>query len=108
MTLARLQVPTPGEHEDDVTVITLDGERVPGKANQMGIELQGIFDKIGQHHLALDLCNLTQINGETLGMLVRLHRKCLACGWKRTLHNVHPQLEEVFEVPKLDTVLDIR
>jgi anti-sigma B factor antagonist len=108
MTLPRLRVQTTVAPEDDVTVVTLDGERVSGEANPIGGELQGILDASGQRHLALDLCNVTQIDGEALGMLIRLHRKCLAGGWKLTLHNVHPLLDEVFEVTKLDTVLDIR
>jgi anti-anti-sigma factor len=96
------------EHEEDVTVITLDRDGVARDVNPSAKELQGITDEISPHHLALDLCNVTRINGEGLGVLILLHKQMVDAGGKLTLHNVHPHLNDVFEVTKLDTIFDIR
>jgi anti-sigma B factor antagonist len=107
MTWPRLWVPTTVAHEEDVTIITLDGDGVVGHVNPFVKELQGITDERSPHHLALDLCNVTQINGEGLGILILLHKQMVDAGGKLTLHNVHPHLNGVFAVTKLDTIFDI-
>jgi anti-anti-sigma factor len=58
-------------------------------------------------HLLLDFTNVERVSSEGLGALVGLHKRMRLGGGRLTLFNLCPQLYEVFEITRLDTLLRI-
>jgi anti-anti-sigma factor len=56
----------------------------------------------------LDFAGVDYVNSRELGALVVLNRKVKASGGRLALVNVGPFVAGVFDVTRLDTILDIR
>jgi anti-sigma B factor antagonist len=56
----------------------------------------------------MDLGNVTYLNSSALGLLLRLHKRLRDRGGRLVVSNLAPQVYEVFEVTRLNTLLDIR
>jgi anti-anti-sigma regulatory factor len=63
--------------------------------------------KIGPHTLVLDFDTVEYVSSEALGKLLKLNKRVQANGGRLFMCNVHGVLE-VFEVPGLQTILNIR
>jgi anti-sigma B factor antagonist len=70
--------------------------------------LLNVAEQQAQGPVILDMGNVVALSSVALGALVKLHRRLKALGRRLTLCNLSPEVYEVFEVTRLDTLLDIR
>ncbi|MCI0701627.1 MAG: STAS domain-containing protein [Planctomycetia bacterium] len=59
-------------------------------------------------HLLLDLGEVTLITSVALAKLIALNGRLRATGGRLTLYNANPIVRQVFQVTRLDTVLEVR
>ena len=95
------------EHVDDVTIVTLTDDSAAKEDNPIARELAGLGDEVGQGHLLLDFSKKQTIRSVELATLISLHNKRRASGGRLTLAHVNPHIREVFQVTRLNTILDI-
>ena len=97
------------ETVDDVAVVKLTGKNLDDSNTQaVGEQLLRLVDEPGRRHLQLDLGNVEYVGSMGLAKLVALHKKVRAVGGQLTLINVDHFVYEVFQVTRLNTLLDIR
>lgn len=95
------------ERGGDFVIMTLLGAADRTEMNMIAKELAGFPGFAGPHHLLLNFTNLTYINSDELGTLIGLHKKMKAAGGCLTLFNVSELIKEVFEITRLDGLLNI-
>ena len=88
---------------------------VVGYADLRGPELNNIdesFERASQKRraatLQVDLAHVQFLTAAALGKLVSIHIKLRDLGKRLLLTNLSAQLFEIFEITRLDTLLDIR
>jgi anti-anti-sigma factor len=93
---------------NDVAVVKF-GTRSLEEARIHAIEshLWRLVDEFGHGKLHLDFSNIQVLTSTGLGKLVTLHKKVRNKGGSLSLHNVNPLVYELFEVTRLNTLLDI-
>jgi anti-sigma B factor antagonist len=74
----------------------------------IGDQLFRLIDELGRRKLHLDFSKVELVSSSGLGKLVALHKKLQAVGGHLTLYNLRERTYEVFEITRLDTLLDIR
>jgi anti-sigma B factor antagonist len=79
-----------------------------GKAEVVGERLCALADQLGPCTLLLDFSNVGYVSSALLGLLIRLHKRLGAAGGRLRLRNLSPRVYEVFEVTRLNTILDVR
>jgi len=91
------------EHVDGLVVVRI-GPKALSDSNILAVaaQLARLVDEEGQHNLHLDLGSMG------LAKFLALHKKVRALGGHRALVNVDALVYEVFQLTRLNTVLDIR
>jgi len=95
------------ERAGKVTIITFTAGAIRDVENVLARELGGSTTEIADHHLLLDLGNVTYLNSVELGTLISLHKRMAAAGGRLTLFNLSPLVLSVFTTCHLDTLLSI-
>jgi anti-anti-sigma factor len=100
------------DHEavDNVTVVHFTGVNVSldeETITSIRDALDALVDEAGQSRLLLDFANVTYISSMGLAMLVTLHKRLHANGRLLTIHNLTPQVHEVFTATRLDKFLHL-
>jgi anti-anti-sigma factor len=88
------------------TVLTPD--LTEDHAEALGEELYRLVEGAARPRLRLDLAHVRSLTSGVLGQLVGLHRRVRACGGELVLLNVTGIVYRVFEVTRLDQLLDVR
>ena len=98
-------------HEaDDVTVVHFTGIKVSldeETLTSIRDQLYALVDATNQPRLLLDFSNVDYISSMGLAMLLTLHKKLLASGRLLTIHNLTPQVHDVFKATRLDKFLHL-
>jgi anti-anti-sigma factor len=110
--LSEFQSPyTDAEAADGVLVVhftgasaALDEETI----QRLHDRLTALADESSQNQLVLDFGNVEYVSSRALGAFVNLQKKLLAAGRRLALHNLSPEVHEVFMVPRLDKFLNVR
>jgi anti-anti-sigma factor len=71
-------------------------------------QLWRLVDEFGHGKLHLDFSDIQALTSTGLGKLVSLDKKVRNKGGSLSLHNVNPLVYELFEITRLNTLLDIR
>ncbi len=95
------------ERAGNVTIITFSPGTVRDVENVIARELAGLTDGLGDHHLLLDLGNVTYLNSVELGTLISLHKRVESGGGRLTLFNLRPLVRKLFTICRLETLLAI-
>jgi len=100
------------DHEavDHVTVVHFTGINVSldeETITSVRDALDALVDETGQSRLLLDFANVNYVSSMALATLVMLHKKLHANGRLLTIHNLTPQVHEVFKVTRLDKFLHL-
>jgi anti-sigma B factor antagonist len=96
------------ENGDNALVVKLIHKNLDeSNAQAVAEQLFGMIDGLGQRQLRVDLGEVQLLTSTGLGKLVALHRRVKAAGSELTLHNVNELVYEVFEVTRLNTILNI-
>jgi anti-sigma B factor antagonist len=74
-------------------------------AAELAREFGGLAE--GPQHLDLDLAGVVFLSSIALAQLVALHRKAASAGGSLVLRNARPDISRVFELTRLDRILDI-
>jgi anti-anti-sigma factor len=77
-------------------------------ADDVGAELARLVEGRERPRLSLDLGGFDLLSSIALAKFVALDRRVRSAGGSLTLFNVRPLVRKVFEVTRLDTVLDVR
>jgi anti-anti-sigma factor len=75
--------------------------------NMLANELEGRTDGLSKCHLLLDSANVESLGSVEIGSLITLHKKMAASGGRLTLFNLKAEVNEVFTITKLHTLLGI-
>ena len=94
----------------DVTVINFVDRKILDEQNIqiIGEQLFGLVDESARKRLLLNFSNVEYMSSAALGKLITLNKKVQAAGGKLVLCNIIPQIKEVFEITKLNKLLNIR
>ena len=84
--------------------LVLDEQNTP----LVGEQLLALVGRLRPDGLLVDFGNVAYLTTTALGLLLRLRKALHAWGGRLTLRHVNPQLYEVFEVTKLNTLFDIQ
>lgn len=99
------------ETEDvgDVTVVKFIDKRILDEQNiqLIGDQLVGLVDEDGKRKLLLNFANVEYLSSAALGKLITLNKKVKAVSGQLKLCNIKPEIYEVFEITKLNKVLQI-
>ena len=87
-----------------LTTTTLDESNL----HAVGEQLLRLVDEPGRHKLHLDLESVQYIASMGLAKFIALHKKLQTMGGHLTLCNVGASVYEVFQVTRLNTLLDVR
>jgi DNA-directed RNA polymerase subunit RPC12/RpoP len=61
----------------------------------------------GAGRVVADFSGVTVVDSAALGRLLTLHRKCQQAGGRLTVRGVRPEVRELFQLTKLDRILDV-
>jgi anti-anti-sigma factor len=80
--------------------------------NEAGIQriykdVVDVIEKTDQSNVIIDFQCVQFMSSAALGMLVRIHKKCKQFDIVLKLCNIAPEIRKVFEITRLDKVLDI-
>ena len=89
---------------DSVEVLCLEGWIVNGDTDTLRSAVQLIS---GASDIILDLSNVTLVDAHGLGVLLQLREQAFAHGMHFELINVNASLSRVFQITRLNTVLEI-
>ncbi len=73
---------------------------------QVGSDLAGLADQLGQGELHLDFGAVTYLSSSVLGKLVALHRRVTGEGGRFVLTNL-AAVYDLFSIARLDTLMDL-
>lgn len=93
-------------HEDDVTVVDVEGELVVGNRRELKEEVVSRLEQ-GDEKFLLDFAGASYIDSSGLGVLVSLSKKIREGGGELRLSGLDEDLETLFELTKLDTLFQI-
>src|SRR5437762_10420313 len=94
----------------DVTVVSFTDRKILDEQNIqiIGEQLFSLVDELGRRKLLLNFGNVEYLSSAALGKLITLNKKLQGVNGKLILCNIHPQIYEVFEITKLNKLLNIR
>ena len=97
------------EMVDDVARVILTQKYLDdSNVHLIGEQLYHLIDQHSRRKLCLDFSRVEVVTSAGLGKLVALHKKMQTVGGHLTLNNVRERTYEVFEITRLDTLLDVR
>lgn len=93
-----------------VTVVTFTDKKILDEQNIqiIGEQLFSLVDEQGKKKLLLNFTNVEYMSSAALGKLVTLYKKTQAGGGKLVLCSIHPDIQEVFEITKLNKLFNIK
>src|SRR5437660_11613469 len=97
------------EEIGDVTVVNFIDRKILDEQNIqiIGEQLFGLVEE-GRRKMLLNFGNVEYLSSAALGKLITLNKKLQTAGGRLILCNIHPQIYEVFEITKLNKLLNIR
>jgi anti-anti-sigma factor len=97
------------EHTQDVTIVTLNDERILHDEQIKEIEksIMLVVEQARRLDMILDFCYVKFMSSSFLGLLVKIHKKMCERKGRLQLCNVDPNLYKIFEITQLNKVLDI-
>jgi anti-sigma B factor antagonist len=93
---------------DMAVAVIIPSKLDDSNAEPISQQLSALAEVSEQKNLDVDLGNVRYLDGGAMGKIVGLHRKVRAAGGRLRLLNVEGPVYEVFQVTKLDTILDIQ
>jgi anti-sigma B factor antagonist len=98
------------ENVGDVTVVHFKDKSILEEQNIQFIaeQLLDLVGARGARKIMLDFRSVEYLSSAFLGRLVELHSKVHAAGGRLVLCNVAPQIQEFFEITKVNKLLDIK
>lgn len=87
--------------------LVLSGRIYADVAPELKQELLGLVDK-GLKKLVVDACALEQIDSSGLNVFVHVLKKIRPEGGRIVFFGLNENLERVFEITKLDTVMEVK
>ncbi|HEV3259396.1 MAG TPA: STAS domain-containing protein [Gemmataceae bacterium] len=96
---------------DQVTTVHFTGARVvidEASAPALFQQLSDLARAVRPGQLVLDFGNVAYLSTVMLATLVRLHKILETAGGRLVLCNLSPDISKVFEVTRLNVLLDIR
>ena len=94
--------------EGPVTVVRFTEKHLnDSNIQQIGEELSGLADQLGQGELHLDFSEVQYLSSVVMAKLLTLHKRVTREGGRFVLTNVDA-LYEVFSVTRLDKLMDVR
>jgi anti-sigma B factor antagonist len=97
------------EVKGEIRIIFLDVQRLVDQASidQCYREAVEFLDKSEEKHVLLHFGRVAFMSSATLGMLVRLNKKCKEYQISLKLCNISPDIAQVFKITGLDKVFSI-
>jgi anti-sigma B factor antagonist len=94
----------------DVTVVNFIDKKILDEQNIqiIGEQLFRLVDDLGRTKLLLNFGNVEYLSSAALGKLITLNKKVNSSGGKLILCNIAPNIYEVFEITKLNKILNIQ
>lgn len=94
----------------EVTVVNFVDKKILDEQNiqVIGEQLFRLVDDLGRTKLLLNFSNVEYLSSAALGKLITLNKKVNATGGKLILCNIAPNIYEVFEITKLNKILNIQ
>lgn len=94
----------------DVTVVNFTDRKILDEQNIqiIGEQLFSLVDELGRRKILLNFGNVEYLSSAALGKLITLNKKLQGVQGKLILCNIHPQIYEVFEITRLNKLLNIR
>src|SRR5262249_44460454 len=100
------------EWEDlgEVTVVSFTDKKILDEPaiQVIGEQLTSLVDEMGKKYLLLNFGHVESLSSAALGKLVTLNRKIKDVGRKLVLWWINANIEEVFEITKLNWIIEIR
>ena len=93
----------------DVTVVKFIDKRILDEQNiqLIGEQMFELVDDEGNRKVLLNFANVEYLSIAALGKLITLNKKIRAVSGQLKLCNIRPEIKEVFEITKLNKVLQI-
>lgn len=97
------------EDVGDVTVVKFVDRRILDEQNiqLIGDQLFELVDDLGKRKLLLNFSNVEYLSSAALGKLITLNKKVRGVSGQVKLCKIKPEIREVFEITKLNKVLQI-
>ena len=94
----------------DVTVVNFVDKKILDEQNiqVIGEQLFRLVDDLGRIKLLLNFGNVEYLSSAALGKLITLNKKVNTAGGKLIMCNIAPNIYEVFEITKLNKILNIQ
>jgi anti-sigma B factor antagonist len=100
------------EWEDlgDVTVVNFTDKKILDEQTiqVIGEQLFSLVEEVGRKKLLLNFAHVELLSSAALGKLVTLNRKIKDVGGKLVLCQINPNIYEVFEITRLNRIIEIR
>jgi anti-sigma B factor antagonist len=98
------------EDISDITVVNFVDKKILDEQNiqVIGEQLFQLVDELGRRKVLLNFKNVEFLSSAALGKLITLNKKLQGVKGKLILCNIHPQIYEVFEITKLNKLINIR
>lgn len=93
--------------EGEKTLVTLDGRLDTTNADQFQADIQPLLD-LQKPDIDIDCTNMTYTSSQGLRIFLSLQKSVLARGGKMVLHNMNPQVKEVFDITGFSNIIAIR
>ncbi len=95
------------KNEGEKTLVTLDGRLDTTNADQFQSDIQPLLD-LPKPDIDIDCTNMTYTSSQGLRIFLSLQKSVLARGGKMVLHNMNPQVKEVFDITGFSNIIAIR
>lgn len=97
------------EEVGDVSVVEFIDKRILDEQNiqLIGEQLFELVDDMGKRKLLLNFANVEYLSSAALGKLITLNKKVKTVSGQLRLCNIKLEIKEVFEITKLNKVLQI-
>jgi anti-anti-sigma factor len=97
------------EKTDDLLAIYVTEAKILNEVNiqRMYKDVVDVIEKTDQPNVILDFQRVQFMSSAALGAVVRINKKCKEFGVHLKLCRIAPEIRKVFEITRLDKVLDI-
>src|SRR5437868_10822518 len=94
----------------DVTVVNFTDRKILDEQNiqVIGEQLYSLVDEAGRRKILLNFGNVEYLSSAALAKLITLNKKLQQAAGRLILCNIHPQISELFEITKLNTLFTIQ
>jgi len=94
---------------ENVAVLTFKDKRIidPARIEQMGNELMLLADNHESNQLVINFENVRFFSSAAINKLIVLEKRTRARGQKLRLNNLRPEVRDLFNYTKLDSVFNI-